>query len=322
MKMPFPSLHVPAFGFYALRRFLEMIPTTLAILLVTFFLFASVGDSPALIVLGKNATAEKIAEYNAQHGYDRPLVWARDSQLARYFSQLARLDFGESVEHQRPVVEVLGDGVGASLSITIPVLLLGATLSLVLALACACFRGRAPDHALLFSTTLLLAINPVLWVLAGQFLLAFKLGWFPIWGFDSPAALVLPVLLGTLISLPRDIRFLRTILLDEIHKPYLRTAKAKKLSTPRILLRHLLPNTLVPIITYFSLALPFLFTGSLLLETTFGIPGIGAATLNALSNSDLPVIRAIVLLGALAFQFVNLLTDLSYGLIDPRIRLS
>ncbi|MCL1888692.1 MAG: ABC transporter permease, partial [Kiritimatiellaeota bacterium] len=234
---------------YFIRRLLEMIPTTLAILLVTFFLFASVGDSPALIVLGKNATAEKIKEYNEAHGYDRPLVWARDSQLSRYLGQLARLDFGESVEHQRPVLEVLGDGVGASLSITIPVLFLGAALSLALALLCACHRARPADNAVLFSTTLLLAVNPVLWVLMGQFFLAFKLGWFPVWGFDSCRALVLPVLLGTLISLPRDVRFTRALMLEEIHKPYLRTARMKGLSTPRVLLRHLLPNTLVPVIT-------------------------------------------------------------------------
>ena len=307
---------------YLRKRLLEMIPTTLAILLVAFFLFNSVGDSPALIVLGKNATAEKIAEYNAQHGYDKPLVWARDSQLARYFGQLARLDFGESVEHQRPVGEVLADGVGASLSITLPALLLGALASLALAMLCACKRARAPDTAVLFSTTLLLAVNPVMWVLMGQFFLAFKLGWFPVWGYDSAHALILPVLLIAMIGLPRDVRFLRAVMLDEISKPHLRTAAAKGLSTPRILLCHLLPNTLVPVVTYFSLALPFLFTGSLLLETTFGIPGLGAATLNALHSADLPVIRAIVLLGALAFQLVNLLTDLSYGLIDPRIRLS
>ena len=307
---------------YALHRLLEMVPTTLAILLVTFFLFTSVGDSPALIVLGKNATAEKIDEYNKKYGYDKPLVWARDSQLARYFGQLAKLDFGESVEHQRPVSEVLRDGAGPSLAITIPVLVFGSLVSLALALVCAYYRSRAPDTAVLFSTTFLLAVNAVLWVLLGQFFLAYKLRLFPIWGFDSWRALVLPVLLGTLIGLPRDVRFLRTLLLDEIYKPYLRTARAKGLPTLRILLRHLLPNTMIPIVTYFSLSLPFLFTGSLLLESTFGIPGLGAATLNALHSADLPVIRAIVLLGALAFQFVNLLTDLSYALIDPRVRLT
>jgi peptide/nickel transport system permease protein len=307
---------------YALHRLAEMVPTTLAILLVTFFLFTSVGDSPALIVLGKNASVESIERYNALHGYDRPLVWARDSQLVRYFGQLARGDFGESVEHQRPVLEVLKDGVGPSLAITIPVLALGSLASLALALVCAYYRSRWPDMGILFSTTFLLAVNAVLWVLLGQFFLAYKLGWFPIWGFDSWRALVLPVLLGTLIGLPRDVRFLRTLLLDEIYKPYLRTARAKGLPTLRILLGHLLPNTMIPIVTYFSLSLPFLFTGSLLLESTFGIPGLGAATLNALHSADLPVIRAVVLLGALAFQLVNLLTDLSYALIDPRVRLS
>ncbi len=307
---------------FTLQRLLHIIPTTLAILLVTFLLFTSVGDSPAQFVLGKNASAEEIARYNYAHGYDKPLLWGLDTQLTDYFGQLARLDFGDSVEHARPVLAVLRDGLTPSLLITVPSLAFGAILSLVLALVCAYYRARAADTSILFATTFLLAINPVLWVLLGQFFLAFKLRLFPIWGFDSAWALALPILLATLISLPRDIRFLRTLLLDEIHKPYLRTAQAKGLSTRRILLRHLLPNTMIPILTYFSLALPFLFTGSLLLESTFGIPGLGAATLNALHSADLPVIRAIVLLGALAFQFVNLLTDLSYALIDPRIRLA
>lgn len=371
---------------YILHRLLHIVPVTFAILLVTFLVFSTVGGSPAQIVLGKNASAEALARYDRNHGFDKPLVcgrWAEldavaaptgnpatvaftyplpqgtyrlggfvfevgepvssivvppefqletprlfvknrhffDSQLAAYFIQLARLDFGDSVEHERPVLQVLRDGVGPSLAISLPALVLGMAASLFLALVCAHFRARRPDTFILFATTLFLAVNPVLWVLFGQFFLAYRLRLFPIWGFDSARALVLPVLLGTVISLPRDIRFLRTLLLDEISKPYLRTAQAKGLSTLRILLRHLLPNTMIPILTYFSLSIPFLFTGSLLLESTFGIPGLGAATLNALHSADLPVIRAIVLLGALAFQFIMLLTDLSYVFFDPRIRL-
>lgn len=299
-----------------------MIPTTVGVLLLTFALFNVVGGSPAEAVLGKNASDESIAAFNRQYGFDRPLVFARDSQFARFLSDLARGDFGYSVEYDEPVLDVLARGVGPSLSLTIPILVGSVVVGLALALGAAAFRGRAVDHAVLLASAVLMSVNYVVWVLAGQFFLAYRLGLFPVWGYRNAFYLVLPVLIGIVSSLGTDVRFFRTALLDEIYRPYVLTARAKGLARPVILVRHVLRNALIPIVTYVSLSIPGLFTGSLLLEGFFGIPGLGAVAINAIHSADMAVVRAVVVLGALLYQFVNLATDLLVAALDPRVRLA
>jgi len=398
-----------------------MVPTTFGVLVLTFLLFHVVGGSPAEVVLGKNATAEALALFDARYGYDKPLLcgrWAKtravgatpvatlpkrggtglrrvpiayalppgtyrinagqallglreaatgvedealvdgpapltfairagwkassldvggalpqtlllekkgsgffDSQFVRYVTSLLKGDLGVSSEHGLPVARVLRGGVAPSLSLTVPILLLGTLIGVMLGLLCAAWRGGAVDKMVLILSTLLMSVNYVVWVLAGQFLLAFKLRLFPIWGFESAAYLVLPVLIGIVSGLGRDIRFFRAAILDEVYKPYVRTAQAKGLSGSRIMVRHVLRNSLIPIVTYVSLSIPFLFTGSLMLESFFGIPGLGNVSLNAIHSSDMAVVRAVVILGALLYQGVNLLTDVCYAWLDPRVRL-
>lgn len=307
---------------YVLRRILEMIPTTIGILLLTFALFNVVGGSPAETILGKNASAASIAAFNRQYGYDRPLVFAKDSQFIRFLADLAKGDFGYSVENDEPVLDVLARGVGPSLSLTVPILVGGVFVGLVLALGAAACRGRAVDRVVLLGSTVLMSVNYVVWVLAGQFFLSYKAGLFPIWGYQNAFYLALPVLIGIVSSLGTDVRFFRTALLDEIYKPYVLTARAKGLSRVTILTRHVLRNALIPIVTYVSLAIPGLFAGSLLLESFFGIPGLGSVSLNAIHSADMAVVRAVVVLGALLYQFVNLATDLVYAALDPRVRLA
>ena len=313
---------------YIVRRLLELIPTTLGILVLTFVLFHVVGGSPAEVVLGKNATKESIAAFNHKYGYDRPLilnfaderpVW--DSQFCNFMLQLAKGDFGMSTEYDEPVANILKRGVGPSLSLTVPILVVGTLVALSLALFCAAFRGRGADRAILMMSTVLMSVNYVVWVLAGQFILAYKLKLFPIWGYANVFYLALPVVLGVISSLGVDIRFFRTAILDEIYKPYVRTARAKGLSDTVILVRHVLRNSLIPIVTYISLSIPYLFTGSLMLESFFGIPGLGSVSLNAIHSADMAVVRAVVVLGALLYQGVNLVTDLAYAALDPRVRL-
>ena len=307
---------------YAIRRVLEMIPTTVGILLLTFALFNVVGGSPAETILGKNATPESIAAFNAKYGYDKPLIFARDSQFVRFLADLAHGDFGYSTENDEPVVDVLRRGVGPSLSLTVPVLVGGLLVALPLALCAAACRGGVADKAILLGSTALMSVNYVVWVLAGQFFLAYKAGLFPVWGYQSAYCLVLPVMIGILSSLGPDVRFFRTAILDEIYRPYVLTARAKGLSGTTILVRHVLRNALVPIVTYVSLSVPGLFAGSLLLESFFGIPGLGSVSINAIHSADMAVVRAVVVLGALLYQFVNLATDLLYGALDPRVRLA
>lgn len=413
---------------YAIRRLLEMIPTTLGILLLTFLLFHVVGGSPAQVVLGKNATAESIAAFDARYGYDKPLFcgrWARvnaledgvppgaegarlplayalpegvyrltlpdgatgtggtllvtlqsiggeavrtqqlalasdgraahatfvvpaawrassigmagaspralrlrkrtahgfDSQLGHFLAGLARGDLGVSVDGGRPVWQILRSGVGPSLSITVPILAGGTLLAVLFGLVCALWRGGVADRAILLVSTLLMSVNYVVWVLVGQYFLAFRLRLFPIWGFENWTYILLPVLIGVVGGLGRDTRFFRAAILDEIYKPYVRTAWAKGLRGSRVMVRHVLRNSLSPIVTYVSLSIPFLFTGSLLLESFYGIPGLGCVSLNAIHSSDMAVVRAVVIVGALLYQGVNLATDLCCAWLDPRVRL-
>ena len=313
---------------YAVRRLLELIPTTVGILLLTFVLFNVVGGSSAQVVLGKNATKASIEAFNKRYGYDKPLILNTregesvfDSQFFNFIKNVAKGDFGMSTEHREPVMDVLKRGVGPTLSLTVPMVVCGTLLGLALALGCAALRGGAFDKGVLVMSTVLMSVNYVVWVLAGQFFLAYKWRIFPIWGYENAFYLALPVLIGVLSSLGVDIRFFRTAVLDEIYKPYVRTARAKGLSRTAILVKHVLRNSLIPIVTYVSLSIPYLFTGSLLLETFFGIPGLGSVSLNAINSADLAVVRAVVLLGALLYQVVNLVTDLAYAALDPRVRL-
>ena len=320
---------------YVIRRLWETIPTTVGILLLTFALFNVVGGSPAEVILGKNATAESIAAFNHKWGYDKPLLVGRfgsleglgglegcfDSQFFNFVGALCKGDFGYSIENHEPVLDVLKRGVGPSLSLTVPILLGCVVLGLMLAMLAAACRGGWVDRSILIGSAVLMSVNYVVWVLMGQFFLSYKIGLFPVWGYESAYCLVLPVLIGILSSLGTDVRFFRTAILDEVYKPYVLTARAKGLTPTVIMARHVLRNALIPIVTYVSLSIPYLFTGSLLLESFFGIPGLGSVSINAIHSADMAVVRAIVVLGALLYQFVNLITDLLYAALDPRVRM-
>ena len=315
---------------YVVRRLLEVVPTTFGILLLTFVLFNVVGGSPAETILGKNATAESVAAFNHRFGYDKPLVIGGgegsdgffDSQFFNFVKGICRGDLGYSTELNEPVADILARGVGPSLSLTVPILVGGTLLGLMLAMLAAACRGRTVDKAILVGSTILMSVNYVVWVLLGQFVLSYRLELFPIWGYEDWTYLALPVLIGILSSLGLDIRFYRTAILDELYRPYVLTARAKGLSRAAILVRHVLRNALIPVVTYVSLSIPYLFTGSLLLENFFGIPGLGSVSINAIHSSDMAVVRAVVVLGALIYQFINLATDLVYALLDPRVRLA
>lgn len=307
---------------YTLSRLWQVVPTTLGVLLLTSLLFNVVGGSPAEVILGKNATKESIAAFNHKWGYDKPLVWSTDSQFVNFVGSLIKGDLGYSIEMNEPVKDVLKRGVGPTLSLTVPILVGGTIVALMLAMLSAAYRGRTVDRAILLGSTILMSVNYVVWVLAGQFLLSFKAGLFPTWGYGGVSYLLLPVIIGIVSSLGTDVRFFRTAILDEVYRPYVLTARSKGLSKTAIMVRHVLPNALIPIVTYVSLSIPWLFTGSLLLESFFGIPGLGSVSINAIHSADMAVVRAVVVLGALIYQFVNLATDLLYAALDPRVRFS
>jgi peptide/nickel transport system permease protein len=312
---------------YIFKRLLEVIPTTFGILLLTFILFNVVAGSPAITVLGKNASKESIAEFNHKYGYDKPLIIGDidnggifDSQFFNFIGNLAKGDLGYSVTQNEDVACILKRGVLPSLSLTVPILTGGVIVALMLSMLSAAFRGAIVDKVILIISTILMSVNYVVWVLGGQFLLSYKMGAFPVWGYESAYYLVLPVLIGIISSLGTDVRFFRTAILDEIYKPYVLTARSKGLSGSVIIVKHVLRNALIPIVTYVSLSIPYLFTGSLLLESFFGIPGLGSVSINAIHSSDMAIVRSVVVLGALLYQIVNLVTDILYAALDPRVR--
>jgi peptide/nickel transport system permease protein len=322
---------------YAIKRIAQLVPATLGILLLTFVLFNVVGGSSAQAILGQHADAATVAAFNARYGYDKPLLLgplsappgtplrvraarALDSQFFNYCRDILRGDFGESASYGMRVAEVLKGGVVPSLCITVPILFGGTLLALALAMVAAAFRDRAADGAVLLGSTLCMSVNYVVWILAGQFLLSYKLRLFPIWGFEGVAYIVLPAIIGILSGLGRDVRYFRAVLLDEAGRPYVRAAFSRGLTKRAVFVRHVLPNAMIPIVTYVSLSIPYLFTGSLLLESFFGIPGLGGVSVNAIHSADLAIVRAIVILGALLYQLVNLATDLCYAALDPRVK--
>ena len=253
---------------------------------------------------------------------ERKTAHGWDSQLWDYVRKLGRWDLGTSTSLNRPVSELLRSGVGPSLALTIPILVVELVVSLTLALLCAYRRGSWLDRGLVGVCVALMSVNYLVWIVAGQFVLAYKWGWFPVWGFESWRNLLLPVGIGAATGIGVNVRFYRTVLLEEMNKEYVRTARAKGLGQGRILFVHVLKNALGPVITNVALALPFLYTGSLLLEGFFGIPGLGYLSLNAIHSADVEVVRGVVLVGALLFTLANVLADVALAWVDPRVRLS
>jgi peptide/nickel transport system permease protein len=244
------------------------------------------------------------------------------SQFAFYLSKLARLDFGVSSSTNQRVSDMLWEGVGPSLALTVPVFLIGLGTSICLSLVCATFRNRLIDRFFVVLAVGLMSINYLVFIIVGQYLFSYRCHWFPVWGFESWRYLVLPVLIGVVSGLGGNLRFYRTVMLDEMYKDYVRTASAKGVSQRGVLFGHVLRNALIPILTNVVIALPFLYTGSLLLESFFGIPGLGYLAVTALGGADVSVIRAIVLIGAVSYVIANLITDICYAWVDPRVTLS
>lgn len=277
------------------------------------------GTNPGSIVV--SFAVEKGTLEIGQIGFGKKASHFFDSQLLFYLRQLARLDFGESLETNQRVVDMLKRGVLPSLSLTVPMFVAGLMVSIVMSLVCAYFRDTAVDRFFVVLSVLLMSVNYLVWIVLGQFFLGFQWRWFPVWGYESLRYLALPCIIGIVSGLGSDLRFYRTVMLDETYRDYVRTAFAKGVSKRGVLFGHILRNAMIPVVTNVIIAIPFLYTGSLLLESFFGIPGLGAMGVNALNSADFDVIRALVLVGSVIFMVANLATDICYALVDPRIRL-
>ncbi len=243
-----------------------------------------------------------------------------------HFRRMLTFDFGNSDADNRPIVERLSKGAGPSLGLTLPLFGLGLVLGIWVGLFVAFFRGTYIDTMGVLLCVLAMSVPILLYIIGAQYVIAKLLRWFPISGFDpSPELaarfLAIPILVGVVSGFGSSVRFYRTVFVEEVNRDYVRTARAKGASELRVMVRHVLRNSLIPILTNVVMSIPFLFTGSLLLEAFFGIPGLGSVTFDAIGANDFATLRTMVFIGALAFIVGQVLTDISYVLVDPRIRL-
>ncbi len=308
---------------YILRRLWQMIPTLLGVILLVFFLFKFFGGDPAEVMAGLNASPERIASLRAQLGLDKT-VWA---QLWVFIQQIFTFDWGRSWTTNEAISNIFASRLPATLTIMIPILVLEVVLAILAGLAVAYVRGSLTDRAIMIITTIALSISFLVYIIVGQYVFGFLLGWFPVQGWSNSVwkNLVtfapLPVMLAVLVSLAPQTRLYRSFFLDEIGHDYVRTARAKGVTENTILLKHVLRNAMIPILTNVATQLPGVFIGSFLIEVFFSIPGLGREILVAVNRSDYPVIQAATVYLAALTMVINLITDVLYKFVDPRVTL-
>jgi peptide/nickel transport system permease protein len=306
---------------YLIRRLWQMIPTLIGVVLLVFFLFKYFGGDPAVALAGLNASPETIASIREQLGLNKP-VW---EQLWIFVKQIVSFDWGRSWATQEPVSNLFATRLPATLTITLPILCLEVLLAVPFALAVATVRGSLTDRAVMICSTVAVSVSLLVYVILAQYVFAFRLGWFPVQGWTGntwtnlTTYAPLPVLVAVMVSMAPQIRLYRSFFLDEIGHDYVRTARAKGMTEGVVLLRHVLRNAMIPILTNVSVLLPGVLVGSFLLEVFFSIPGLGRELLLAVNRSDYPVIQAFAIYLAMLTMTVNLVVDMLYKLADPRV---
>ena len=322
---------------YILRRILYAIPILIGVNLLTFALFFMVNspDEMARAQLGeKHVTQETIELWKEKNGYDKPLFFndqnSGGGQLTDtiFFQKSLRLfvfDFGQS-ESGRNITSDISQRMWPSLYIALPTFLLGLWLNICVALLVVLFRNTGLEKAFVTLFVILMSVSYLFYIIGGQYLAARVWQLVPISGyqagFDSFRFLILPVIIGVVSGLGAGARLYRTLFLAEAEQDYTRTARSKGVSEIGVLFKHILPNVLIPILTNVVIVIPMLFMGSLIMESFFGIPGLGSYTIDALKSQDFAIVRAMVFIGSVLYIIGLVLTDISYTLVDPRVRLN
>jgi peptide/nickel transport system permease protein len=322
---------------YIVRRVLYAIPILIGVNVLIFALFFAVNtpDDMARLHLGvKHVTPEAIARWKAEHGYDKPLFYNGKAQgLARFsdtlFAQRAlpmfAFRFG-AADDGRDIAREIRTRMWPSLALAVPVFVLGLCVNITFALLLAFFRATYVDRAGVVLCVAMMSVSGLFYIIGGQFLVSKLFHLVPISGYqdglDAFKFLVLPVAVGVISGIGSGTRWYRTIFLEEMGKDYVRTARAKGLSESVVLFRHVLKNGMIPILTGAVVVIPTLFMGSLISESFFGIPGLGSYTIDAIRQQDFAIVHAMVFLGSVLYIVGLLLTDISYTLVDPRVRLS
>lgn len=316
---------------YIWRRLGYGVLVLLGVNLLTFVLFFAVNtpdDMARLAIGGQRISPEAIEQWKAQHGYNKPLfintaqsglAVVQDTIFYERSVPLLRWDFGFS-DSGHDISQEIKNRMGPSLALAVPTFILGLAASVSFSLFLVFFRHTRID----FYGVVLLSISGLFYIIAGQWLFAKVLRWVPYsgWtqGMDTTRFLILPIVIGVISRLGAESRFYRSLFLEEIAKDYIRTARAKGLSEPYVLFKHLLRNALLPILTGTVSAIPLLFMGSLISESFFGIPGLGSYTIEAINAQDLSIVRAMVFLGSALYIVGLILADVSYTVADPRVR--
>ncbi|QMT60691.1 ABC transporter permease [Legionella sp. PC997] len=322
---------------YLFRRVSYSIPILFGINLITFILFFMVNtpDDIARMHLGqKHVEQQVIEDWKATHGYDLPLFYNEQKtgiqkiQATLFFQKSLKLftfDFGVS-DSGRDISEDITYRMWPSLSIAVPVLLLDIVANIIVAMAMAFFRGTYLDLTGVVLCIILMSISSLFYIIGGQYLFGKLLRLVPISGYDGGVDalkfVILPVTVAVLSGLGAGGRWYRTLFLEEMHKGYVKTARAKGLSEQKVMFKHVLKNAMLPILTGIVVLIPSLFMGSLILESFFGVPGLGSYTIDAIQQQDFAIVRAMVFLGSILYIVGLVLTDISYMVVDPRVRLS
>ncbi len=321
---------------YIIRRLLYAVPIIIGVNLLTAFLFFYVNtpDDMARKILGeKNVTAAAIENWKQDHGYNLPaFLNTKEPGVGKvtqtiFFQKSVPLlwfDFGRSDRNNIDIGRSISHRMWASLAISVPTFLAGIMVNLFAAMMLAYYRGTYIDFWGVVAAVVMMSTSALFYIIGGQYVLGKVLRLFPISGYDtgvySLKFLVLPVVIGVIASIGVGARFYRTVFLEEMNKDYVRTARAKGLTEGRVLFKHALKNAMIPVLTNVVVSIPFLFYGSLIMETFFSIPGLGSFTIDAIQAQDFAIVRSMVYLGSLLYIAGLILTDISYTLVDPRVK--
>jgi peptide/nickel transport system permease protein len=324
---------------FAIRKLVYSIPLLFGVTFLSFVLMVHFGPDLTYDLIGKNPTAEQIAQVRTELGYDLPF----HQRYGKFLKEIATLDFGTSVSSGEEVKEILAKSVPVSLLVALPAFVLSNLLGILLALYAANHRGNLPDKAVMVFAAIGMSISYLMVVIAFQiiFCTSFGLDWFPVQGWVSPppdypgatggeifyyywyyywSYVAVPTLASVFVALGYNTRFFRAVIVEELNRDYVRTARAYGIRNRKIMLKHVLKNAMIPISTRIIITLPFVvIAGNLVVEKFFGIPGVGLITYDAITSGDLPIVKAVVTCTAVLYVLALILTDIVYKMIDPRI---
>ena len=321
---------------YIIKRILYAIPILIGVNLITFMLFFTINtpDDMARSQLGaKRVTAEMIEAWKVDKGYDKPLFInekaeglgvVSDTLFVQESLKLFTFDFGFS-DANRNIGEDIKERMVPSFAIALPTFMIALVTNISLALLLVLFRGSALDTSMMVVAVMIMSVSGLFYIIAGQVIFSKMWHWVPISGYASGwegiKFVILPVLIGVFAGIGAGVRWYRSIFLEQINQDYVRTARAKGLSELKVLFGHVLGNGMLPILTGVVVVIPQLFMGSLIMESFFGIPGLGSYTIDAINAQDFAIVKAMVFLGSVLYIIGLILTDISYTLFDPRVKL-